>query len=349
MDKNLIRGLGVAAVGAGVGVVLAQRRAAAYDAHFYDESQRPDTARQYGSVRLAMPFHFRHSHAFASIHEASYEALREMLPSHELRPLRLPDGRALVYILAARHFDMTDGSEQPTALLYPAGGEVTVAAVVTRGQVNRWRALAALAGVSTSGVELFALHMAVTHRQGRDAGRLGWGMPKFVADLDFEDDPVVQRVRAADGDAHVLTLTVRPGGRLTTMRQIMAQYDVLDGHLVRTEMASHGYMQARPGGAELDLGVDHPVAADLRRLDVSPRATASAYAPTLRVIARAPAIVGDARPYQGYAGSDREYGRFTVRYPGTARIDQYAELREHIEKPTLAGPDPVSAAGGTVT
>lgn len=325
MKRVVMRGLGLAVVGAGVGAAIA-RRAKGSEAPFYDEARAPGIPERYGSVSLAMPFHFRHSHSFGSLHEASFDAVRASLPSPDLHPVRLPDGRALVYVLASRHLDMTDGSDRPTQLLFPTGGEVTVAAVVSLGPRSSLRALAELAGQGSDAVGLFALHMPVTHRQGRDAGRLGWGMPKFVADLDFDDDTGVQRVRVAEGDSHILTLTVRPGGRPSVLRQRLVQFDVLDGQLVRSQMASHGYMQRRFGGAEIELGADHPVAADLRRLGLSRRALISIYAPSVRVVAQSPVSVGEARPYDGYVGGDRRYGRFTVRYPGTGPIDQYAGI-----------------------
>jgi hypothetical protein len=33
--------------------------------------------------------------------------------------------------------------------------------------------------------------------------------------------------------------------------------------------------------------------------------------------------IGPAREYLGYLGADREVGRYTVAYPGTAPLDQY--------------------------
>ncbi len=331
MDRSIIRGLGFAAVGTGVGVAMARRASRRAETPFYDETRPPGTPEQYGSVRFAMPFHFRHSHSFASLHEASFDAVRESLPSAELRPLRLPDGHALVYVLASRHLDVTDGSDHPTTVLFPSGGEVTVAAVVTRGPESRLRTLSTLVGMASGGAELFGLHMPVTHRQGREAGRLAWGLPKFVADMDFDDDTLVQRVRVAEEDAHILTLTVRPGGRPLILRQTVAQYSVLDGHLIRMDMPSHAYMQRRFGGADIEIGTDHPVAADLRRLGLSQRALISWNIPALRVIAMAGVPVGDATPYNGYAGMDRDFGRFTVRYPGTGPIDQYAGIRAAME------------------
>ena len=335
MNRSTIRGIGFAAagtsVGMGVGVAMVRRAARNAEAPFYDETQPPGTPEQYGSVRFAMPFHFRHSHGFASLHTASFDAARESLPSAELRPIRLPDGHALIYLLALRHFDVTDGSDHPTTLLVPTGGEVDVAVVVTHGPESRLRTLGALAGMASGGAELFGLHMAVTHRQGRETGRLGWGLPKFVADMDFDDDTVMQRVRVAEGDAHILTLAVRPHGHPSIQRQALAQYSVLDGRLIRMDMRSYAYMQRRFGGAEFDIGTDHPVAADLRRLEVSPRALVSWNVPAMRVIAMAGVPIGDARPYEGYLGMDRDFGRFTVRYPGTGPIDQCAGIRAAME------------------
>jgi hypothetical protein len=48
--------------------------------------------------------------------------------------------------------------------------------------------------------------------------------------------------------------------------------------------------------------------------------------------------VGSARPYEGYRGDDRWFGRYTIHYPGTAPVDQYAYLtRQGVEGAVVRG------------
>jgi hypothetical protein len=45
-----------------------------------------------------------------------------------------------------------------------------------------------------------------------------------------------------------------------------------------------------------------------------------------RFVMPAERVVGTARPYRGYAGVERDFGRYTVRHAGMPPIDQYAGL-----------------------
>ncbi len=80
----------------------------------------------------------------------------------------------------------------------------------------------------------------------------------------------------------------------------------------------------RRHGATLELEADHPVADALRRFDMSPRAFMTLVYYGGRATLLAPAPVGDARPYPCHPGLEVPFGRYTVRYPGTRPIDQYA-------------------------
>ncbi len=82
-------------------------------------------------------------------------------------------------------------------------------------------------------------------------------------------------------------------------------------------------MQSRPGGGELQLG-DHEVANRLRRLGISPASFAVFSYLDHRSILPAGRPIGPARDYHGYTGADREFARFTVSYPDTPPLDQYA-------------------------
>ena len=50
----------------------------------------------------------------------------------------------------------------------------------------------------------------MTTLEARDGGIAGWGFPKFVADMDFAEDPGFRRVRLSEGGSPILTLTVHP-------------------------------------------------------------------------------------------------------------------------------------------
>jgi hypothetical protein len=185
---------------------------------------------------------------------------------------------------------------------------------------------------------MFPLFVPVTHRWSRDGGR-AMGIPKFVADLDFEEQADARAVRVFEGGRFILRLQVPSRGRVRILRQPMLTYASLDGRLLEAEtpVLAHGRMRLAGRGAELELG-DHPVADRLRGLGISSEAVGTLNWVAGRLILPTATPVGAARPYEGYLGTDRWFGRYTVQYPGTAPIDQYGYLtREGIEGAIVRG------------
>jgi hypothetical protein len=198
-------------------------------------------------------------------------------------------------------------------------GEVSVAAVVTRGPAHR------LLPVLNPRMQVFVLHLPVTTLEARDVGKVLWGFPKFVADLDFVEHPTVRQVSVSEDGRHVLTLALRPGGLVLPDHRPHVVYTVLGGELVETVVPMSGYRQIRLGrrSGRLELG-DHPVGRDLARLEVSPAPLACFNYVTHRCVLPAGSGIGPARDFRGYAGRERPLGRYTIRYPDSPPLDQYA-------------------------
>ena len=270
-----------------------------------------------GDMRIRLPLFYHRNDMFMSVHAASYEAVAAELPSQVLRPACWADGRALVAVTAFHYHAVTWIADDGSVSSLAPYGEIAVAALVTAGQAPR--VLPLLSGK----LRAFVLHLPVTTIEARDSGIAGWGFPKFVADMDFTEDPGFRRVVLSEGGSSILTLTVRPRGPVLADRRPLAGYTVLQGELLETVLPVLGRMQARPGGGELVLG-DHEVAQRLRRLQISPAPLAVLSYLDHRSILPAGRPAGPARDYHGYTGADRAFGRFTVSYPDTPPLDQYA-------------------------
>jgi hypothetical protein len=185
---------------------------------------------------------------------------------------------------------------------------------------------------------LFPLFVPVTHRWARDAG-WAMGIPKFVADLDFGESVVMREVRAAEDGRSILRLRVPMDGNVRVSHQPMLTYASAEGRLWEVESPMFAYQRMDVGGrgVELELG-DHPVADRMRELGISTRAVASTCSVAGRGILPTRHDVGSARPYEGYRGEDRWFGRYTIHYPGTAPVDQYGYLtRQAIERAIRRG------------
>jgi hypothetical protein len=274
-----------------------------------------------GPVRLPLAYH--DTAVASSYHLASAAAVAAALPRHGgrplLRPLPGPRGRTVVAVHAFRYRTVTwTGPDGATRTLAPYG-EVGVTAGVLAGPAARGGARPATGG--------FVLQLPVTSREARDLGRREWGLPKWLADMEFLDAPDRQEVRLGEDGTRVLTHTVRAGGPALRGSRSRTLWSVRDGRLLETTVAVLARWQARPGpgGAALDLGV-HPVADALRALELSPAPLAAFRAVEYRSTLPAGRPLGPADGWspEVHAGSDAAHGRYTVAHPGTAPLPQYA-------------------------
>jgi Acetoacetate decarboxylase (ADC) len=280
------------------------------------DGPRPEVV--FGGRRCRLPLWYHDNEFTSSLHTADHDAVAAELPSDLLRPARWVDGRALVSVAAFRYRAVTvdlPGGGHGAVVPY---GEVSVAALVTRGPAMR------LLPVLRPRVQVFVLHLPVTSAEARDGGDV-WGFPKFVADIDFVEAPARREVTVSEDGLEVLHLAVRPSGPALPDHQPHTVFSAAGGRLLETVVPMSGYRQVRLGGGagRLELG-PHPVGRRLTGLDVSPAPVALFNYLEHRSILPAGVPVGPAGEYRGYAGAERPFGRYTVRYPGTPPLDVYA-------------------------
>jgi hypothetical protein len=273
-------------------------------------------------VRLPLAYH--DTAVACSYHLASADAVAALLPRSGgrplLRPLHAPGGRTVVAVHALRHRTVTwTDTDGGTHRLAPYG-EVGVTAGVFAGPAARRGARPATGG--------FVLQLPVTSREARDLGRDEWGLPKWLADMDFLDAPGSQCVRLGEDGADVLVHTVRAGGPALRGTRSRRLWSVCGGRLLETTTPVLARWQAHPGsgGAELVLGA-HPVADALLGLGLSPEPLAAFRAVEYRSTLPAGRPLGDAVAAPGtvHPGRDAGFARFTVAHPGTAPMSQYPE------------------------
>jgi hypothetical protein len=273
-----------------------------------------------GGRSFRLPIYYHDDEFMASLHTASYDAVAAVLPCDLMRPARWIDGRALLSVGVFRYRSTTCvGADGGTELLTPYA-EVSIAAVVTLGTAPR------VLPVLSPRLRVFVLHLPVTTREAREAGE-HWGFPKFVADLDCVEEPDARQVVLSEDGRQILDLTLRPSGPALADHHPHLIHTIKDGVLLETVVPMSGYRQIRlgRGSGELRLG-DHPVGRQLGGWQIDPAPLAVFNYLTHRTILPAGRPLAPSRPYPGYAGADRPRGRYTVRYPGTPALDQYADL-----------------------
>ncbi|RLB61782.1 MAG: hypothetical protein DRI90_10565 [Deltaproteobacteria bacterium] len=275
---------------------------------FFDDARNTTTV-THGSATFDLPISYYRDDAFALFFSADLDAVRATLPSDDLHPVTLVGGRATIAIMGFNYLDTSIGSY----------GEVAVVAPVVHGR-RPLPLLPALLESDYAGFGALVLHLPVTHRIARDAGRGQWGYTKFVADMAFENTPEHHRCRLSEKGDHILTLQVAKGGMFAREQRPITTYSVKEGDLIRTIIPQVGTCRWWPRckKSSLELG-NHPVAQSLKDLDLSPTPLLKRYYVERSAILPAGVVVErGVRPLAGCQGTHDEADH-TVTYAGGPR------------------------------
>lgn len=258
-----------------------------------------------GSDEISLPIRYYRTDCFLGVFSADLDSVTDRLPSQRLRPVRLSSNRAAVGVIAYNYMSTGVGPY----------GEIGVAALCTTGGFAP-PLLPALVETRNPHFGAFVLHLPVTSRIARDAGRVVWGYPKFVSDMDFDIRPESRRVELREGGSEVLNLQIRHRGPILRDSKPLVTYSEQGGDILRTEVASRAAYHVGVGrsAGRLELGT-HPIADELRDMNISYDTIATkSFVSHAAILPRGRVLTRADRPYDGYAGSDDEFGRHTVRY-----------------------------------
>jgi Acetoacetate decarboxylase (ADC) len=174
-------------------------------------------------------------------------------------------GRAMCSIAFMRYLDSDLGPYH----------EIAVAFLVRHKGMEPASAFTKSAEVARGFLGAFIHQLPVNQAFTLEAGRSIWGFPKFLADIDLDVTGSVARCSLHHDGDFVLSLSIRRGVTMPARGSSVDAYSRADGVLRRTawSMDPRG-VRGRPGGAVLWLG-DHPMAKELRALDLPRRAVFS--------------------------------------------------------------------------
>ena len=283
-----------------------------------------DSLHEVGATRLRLPAHWHRTDGFATYWPADLDAVQELLPSPLLHPVRVDARHGLVGVAAFRHFESTARDPDGATMLLPPYGEVGVFVAVTRRPLPPFAPmlLQRLFDAAMSGG--YVLHLPVTARFHRDGGRAIWGLPKFLADMEFGDRGASRSVHLSEGGQLILDLRVEASGGAGLSRAPSLLYSVRDGRLLEIRLASRTFAQVGTGaGAELTLG-RHPAAAELRDVGLSTRPIARIVVQQQRFVMPVGRDLGPALARPWFEGGDGEFGRFVTRHADGSVVDHYA-------------------------
>jgi hypothetical protein len=188
--------------------------------------------------------------------------LRRLLPGDRLKPALLAPGTGILTLVAMEYKRISDVAPyNELGIMVPVQYEPPV----------NVPGLPLLFPHRFPRFGLYVHHLPVTTQEAYDYGVELWGYPKFVAEITFEEDDAARHCRLQAGGQDILAMEVAK--RPTKLQSLdFYSYTVHDGQLLHTRIQTQGQSSiARfQGGASLTLG-DHPIADELRSLEVRPR------------------------------------------------------------------------------
>jgi hypothetical protein len=261
------------------------------------EGTRPGRIVSHGAASFELPILYFRDDFFALYFSADARKVSLLVPSDNLHPVLLPNKKAVVAVGAFNYLETSIGPY----------GEVIVGVPVVYGK-EPVPLLPAMLESRYPGFGVLVLHLPVTTKTARDAGRGEWGYTKFVADMRFSITPEFQECEMSENGESILTLRVARKGFFMKDRKPIHSYSVKEGRLIRTTIPQKGaFRQAlRPGGSFLRLG-RHPVSEAIRNMGLSERPLLSKYyVERAAVLPAGEAIEENVSALDGYFGEDRE-------------------------------------------
>lgn len=203
----------------------------------------------------------------------SSRAAQDLLPGAELEIVEIAPGRGLLSIACIdyRDNDLGDYNEVSVAVFVRKSGERRKIAYLGSA-IDLMRGL----------LPTHILHLPVDQSFTCEAGRVIWGFPKTVDDIEL--DTGGDRARCVWNKDHhtVLKLSVPCGGHRRLPEQTLRTYSYIDGALHETRFTSSAEdVGIRLGGARIELGA-HPIADELRSLGLPKPALMSVWMGKMR-------------------------------------------------------------------
>lgn len=217
-----------------------------------------ETSYEVDGERITIPVEVRSARMVAAQFVVDADAAQRLIDYSGLRVARQPRNKAMLALSAVAYADNDLGPYNEFAVAVVV--EPHDAAPGARPPLNRPTTLIHRLPVN----QQFTCH----------AGRGIWGFPKWVCDISYVDRGDRTECVVVDDDRLVLAMQVRRGlAPLPATEMEMTAYSWCDGVLRRTPWTTRNQlMRARPGGARLELGADHPMGTELRSLGLPARA-----------------------------------------------------------------------------
>ena len=228
-----------------------------------------------GTIEI-LPYFYYDAAAFTAIYSASSTKIRELLPRAEMNPVEVFPGRSLV-AFTAFEYRRTDGIPY---------NEVSIAFLITyeRPQIP---GLTISRMMMTRVYTTYVWQLPVTTEAARAGGVDLFGYPKFIADIDFNEDGEWVTCSLVEHGQEILQLSGKKLASKRGKRTRYLSYNIEKGAPLIAEVLVSPKMFAQAMGgrsAKLELGSDHPVSDTLKQIRLSKLAILYQYIPTAELI-----------------------------------------------------------------
>ena len=275
-------------------------------AHFFSNT-RPGQKINLNEKVVELPILYYRDDFFVLYFTAKAKKVREILPSANLHPVLMPNGRAVIGVGAFNYAETSIGSYGEVAVAIPVvyGKKTSPFTGLVPAFMESWY----------PGFGSLVMHLPVTGLLARDGGRRGWGYTKFSADMHFTINSDYLECNMHEEDHHILDIRVLKKGLLTKETRPIITYSVLDNNLIKTIVPQRSIKRTaiQTKGSFLKLG-NHPVGASVKALGISAKPFMSAYFPERSVILPLGNVIEtNVSSFDGYIGKNRE-ARHTIEY-----------------------------------
>ena len=275
-------------------------------AHFFSNT-RPGKKIILDEKDVELPILYYRDDFFVLYFTAKAKKVNEILPSPNLYPVMMPNGRAIIGVGAFNYTETSIGSYGEVPIVIPVvyGRRTSPFTGLIPAFMESWY----------PGFGLLVMHLPVTGLLARDGGRQGWGYTKFIADMHFIINSDYFECQMHEEDHHILDIRVLKKGILMKETRPITTYSVLDNNLIKTIIPQRGIKRTaiQTKGSFLKLG-NHPVAESVKALEISSKPFLSAYFPERSVILPLGNVIEtNVSSFDGYVGKTRE-AKHTVEY-----------------------------------
>lgn len=236
--------------------------------------QSIDTA----SGPITVPILYHDASAMWVYFSAPIHKVQSLLPSNRLKPISLGNGNALYGVVCFEYRETTIGSYNEVGIGAPCRLDPFVNIPLLPALFDRF-----------FNVGFYVQYLPVTTQIAYDAGVDIWGLPKFMAQIKFEESSSKRRCILHVDSTEILTLEVSlPDRALKQDTYDFHTFSVKDQSLLKTPVQTIGQFWASRNAesAQLHLGI-HPIADQIRKLQLDTKPLKTIFYPTTRIILHA--------------------------------------------------------------